>query len=460
MAKLVRKTVTAAAKAGKSRGRAAKAAASPVGGPNSAKWLELSSKFEAGCMSQQAAIVLDRGEGVKLWDVDGREYIDWTSGVLVTNVGHCHPKLVKAVQDQVARLMNVYDFPTPPRLELARRLVQLMPSNLNRAFLLTTGSEATEAAMRLAKRYTGRNGIISFWGGFHGRTLGAMSVGGKMSGKRGFGQMVPGVTFSPYAYCYRCPFDTTCDKCDFMCASWLDKVVATASSGDIAGLIIEPYQGASGFIIPPKGFLPRVQQWCQDNDVLFILDEVQASFGRTGKMFALEHENLRPNMLCLGKGIGSGVTTAALMSEQRIFQCLTPGEMSSTHGGNPVCTAGSLAVLDIFKEEKLEDNSAEIGEYMLGRFQKMQRKSRYLGDVRGMGLVMGLEFVKDKKSKEPDAELTVEIINRCVANGLLVGRVGFYGNVIRVAPPLVITRDQAAQSCDIMEKVLAELNGD
>lgn len=451
MANVARKSVSAAGKGSGS--------ADVVSGPKSAELLKVSRDYEAGCMSQQAAVVLERGEGVRLWDVDGREYIDWTSGVLVTNVGHCHPKLVKAVQDQVARLMNVYDFPTPPRLELARRLVELMPENLNRAFLLTTGSEATEAAIRLAKRYTGRNGLMAFWGGFHGRTLGAMSAGGKMTGKRGFGQMVPGVTFSPYAYCYRCPFGTTCDKCDFMCASWLDKVVANASSGDIGALIIEPYQGASGFIIPPEGFLTRVQQWCKDNDVLFILDEVQASFGRTGKMFALEHENLRPNMLCLGKGIGSGVTTAALMSEQRLFECLSPGEMSSTHGGNPLCTAGSLAVLDIFKEEKLEDNSAEIGRHMLERFRKMQRNSKYLGDVRGQGLVMGLEFVKDKKTKEPDAALTMEIINRCVSHGLLMGRVGFYGNVIRVAPPLVINRDQAERSCDILEGVLAELNG-
>lgn len=451
MAKVARKTVTASRKVSKST--------TPVSGPKSAKLLEISAQYEAGCMSQQAAIVLDRGEGVLLWDVDGRQYIDWTSGVLVTNVGHCHPKLVKAVQDQVARLMNVYDFPTPPRIELARRLVEIMPRHLNRAFLLTTGSEATEAAIRLAKRYTGRNGLISFWGGFHGRTLGAMSAGGKMSGKRGFGQMMPGVNFSPYAYCYRCPFDSTCDKCDFKCVSWLDKVVANASTGDVGALIVEPYQGASGFIIPPAGFLPRVEQWCKANDVIFILDEVQASFGRTGKMFALEHEKLKPNLLCLGKGIGSGVTTAALMGEQRIFQCLSPGEMSSTHGGNPLCTAGSLAVLDIFKEEKLEENSAEIGKYMLERFQKMQRKSKYLGDVRGQGLVMGLEFVKDKKTKEPDAALTVEVINRCVARGLLVGRVGFYGNVIRCAPPLVINRDQAAQSCDIMDAVLTELNG-
>lgn len=432
-------------------------ASSKVTGPKSAQWLKLSRQFEAGCMSQQAPIVLDHGKGVMLWDVDGKAYYDWTSGVLVTNCGHSHPRMIEAIARQAATLMNVYDFPTPPRLELARRLVGLSPKHLNRCFLVTTGSETTEAALRLAKRYTDRNEIMSFWGGFHGRTLGAMSMGGKASGKKGFGTLMPGVVFSPYAYCYRCPFQMIYPKCDLFCAGWLDHVKKTESTGDIAGLIVEPYQGASGFIVPPKGWLKRVQEWCRSNDVLFILDEVQASFGRTGKMFALEHEHLKPNMLCLGKGIGSGVTTAALMSEERIFACLAPGEMSSTHGGNPLCAAVSLAVLDIFKEEKLEENSATIGRYMLGRFRKMQKACRTLGDVRGQGLVMGLEFVKDKRTKEPAADITVEVINRCVAGGLLVGRVGFYGNVIRVAPPLVITRTEAAKSCDIMEKVLKSL---
>jgi len=431
--------------------------AAGITGPQSRRWLKASREYEARCMSQQAPIVLASGRGVMLRDVDGRDYYDWTSGVLVTNVGHCHPKLVAAICAQADVLLNVYDFPTPPRVELARRMVALMPPHLNRCFLLTTGSEATEAAMRLAKRFGGRNEIVSFWGGFHGRTYGAMSMGGKASGKKGFGTMMPGVLFSPYAYCYRCPFEMTYPKCDLLCANWLDKVKEATSGYDIAGLVVEPYQGASGFIFPPRGWLTRVQEWCRANKVLFILDEVQASFGRTGKMFALEHERLKPNLLCIGKGIGSGVTTAALMGEDRVFACLAPGEMSSTHGGNPLCCAGSLAVLDIFKEERLERNSARVGKYMLGRFKKMERQCRYLGDARGMGLVMGLEFVADKATKEPSAAITVEVINRCAARGLLVGRVGWFGSVIRVAPPLVIAMDEAEKSCDIMEKVLRSL---
>jgi len=428
-----------------------------ITGPQSARWLKVSRKYEARCMGQQAPIVLDRGRGTRLWDVDGKEYIDWTSGVLVTNVGHCHPKLVAAIQEQASRLMNVYDFPTPPRVELARRLVKLLPSNLDKAFLLTTGSEATEAAIRLAKRHTGRNEIISFWGAFHGRTYAAMSAGGKASGKKGFGTMMPGLLYCPYPYAYRNPFGGSGGDVGRQCLEWLDKVVGATSSGDVAALIIEPYQGAAGFVFPPRGFLTGLQQWCKANDVLLILDEVQSSYGRTGKMFALEHENLRPDMVCIGKGIGSGVTTAALVSEERIFSCLGPGEMSSTHGGNPLCTAASLAVLDIFEEENLVANSARVGRYMLGRFRKMQKQSKCLGEARGMGLVMGLEFVKDKRTREPAPEVTVEVINRAAAKGLLIGRVGIHGNVIRVAPPLVITKAEAEKSCDIMAKVLKGL---
>lgn len=428
-----------------------------VTGPKSAGWLRLSDRYESGCTSQQAPVVLERGEGAHLWDVDGKEYIDWTSGVLVTNVGHCHPRLVAAIQQQAARLMNVYDIPTPPRVTLAQRLVKLMPKHLNRAFSLTTGSETTEAAIRVAKRFTGRNEILSFWGAFHGRTYAAMSVGGKTAGKNRFGTVMPGVLFAPYAYCYRCPLKMTYPGCDMYCIDYIDEVVAAESTGDVAALIVEPYQGAAGFVFPPDGWLKRLEGWAKANDVLFILDEVQASFGRTGKMFAFEWEDLKPHFVCIGKGIGSGATTAALVGEGRIFDALSPGELGSTHGGNPLCSAAGCAVLDIFEEEHLERNALKVGKYMMGRFRKMERTRKHLGQARGRGLVMGLELVRDRKTKEPAPDLTMEAIYRCAARGLLIGRVGIHGNVIRVAPPLVIRPSDAEKSCDVMEKVLREL---
>ncbi len=426
-------------------------------GPKSAEYLEMSDQYEAGATSRQQPFVWDHAEGYRIWDVDGNEYIDWTSGVLVTNVGHCHPRHVEAIQKQVGRLMNPYDFPTPERVTLAKRLVEITPENLNACFMLTTGSEATEAAMRMAKRFTGRHEIISFYGGFHGRTGMAMSAAGKQGTKYHYGPTLTGHIQSPYPYCYRCPFDREPSSCGFKCLAFLDLVVKTQTTGDIAAVITEPYQGGGGFIFPPEGWLSELQAWCEENEVLFILDEVQSSFGRTGKMFAAEHEDLRPNFLPLGKGIGSGIPTSCLMTEQRIMEVFDRGEASSTTGGNPVSCAAAHAVLDIMEEENLVENSAKMGEYMKGRLKELEAKSNYVGDVRGMGLVMGMEFVKDSETKEPAPEIMWEVIEGCAREGLCCGAVGFYGNVIRVAPPLVIDQDGAEESCDIMERVVMSL---
>jgi 4-aminobutyrate aminotransferase len=429
----------------------------PLPGPRSREYLALSEQVEPRCMTQQAPIVWESAQGCVVRDVDGNTYLDFTSGVLVTNVGHCHPKHVQRIQEAVARLMNCYDFPTADRVTLAKRLVDLMPDNIDQAFLLTTGSEATEAAMRVAKRFTGRHEIIAFYGGFHGRTYGAMSMAGKTGTKKHFGPVMPGVIHTPFPYCFRCPFRKKPEDCNLFCLEFMDTVIAAESTGDLAALIIEPYQGGAGFIFPPEGYLTRLQSWCQEHDVVFILDEVQSSFGRTGTMFAFEWEDLKPNLICLGKGIGSGMPTAALMCESRIMASLEPGEMSSTTGGNPLSCAAGLAVLDIFEEEDLVANANKIGNYLRQRFLQMQAHSDFLGDVRGRGLVMGLEFVTDRRTNTPSPEITMEVIHRCCNAGLIVGRVGIYGNVIRVAPPLVMTPDEAEEAADIMEKVLRSL---
>jgi 4-aminobutyrate aminotransferase len=425
-------------------------------GPNSKKFLDESVLYEASPTSQQAPIVWDSASGALIKDVDGNTYIDFTSGVLVTNVGHCHPKLVDRVQKAVAKLMNCYDFTTPERVTVAKRLVEVAPENLDVAFMVTTGSDATEAAMRIAKRYTGRFEILSFYGGFHGRTGAAMSAAGTTGTKKLYGPVMPGAIQAPYAYCYRCPFKCKPETCDFLCVDFLDNVIAAQSTGSLAALIVEPYQGSSGFIFPPEGYLTRLQEWAKSKDILFILDEVQASFGRTGKMFALEWENLRPNLLCLGKGLGSGIPAAAVLAESRITKSLATGELSSTNGGNPVSCAAALAVLDIMAEENLCENALKVGPYLLERFKAVQKDVDILGDVRGKGLVIGLEFVTDKESKTPSGEIAAEVIRRCCQNGLVIGRVGSHGHILRVAPPLVITMEQAEEAADIMEKVLRE----
>lgn len=427
-------------------------------GPKSLQYLEYSRKYEPRSMSDQVPIVWKRAEGVVIQDVDGNLFIDFTSGVLVTNIGHCHPKYVREIKEQAEELYNCYDFVNPWRAMLAKKLVEITPENLGKAFILTTGSETIEAAIKLARRYKTGYEIISFYGAFHGRTYGGMSVGGKMGVKKGFGPTIPGTIHVPFPYCYRCAWDKTFPECEYWCFQALDWAVETQSTGEIAALITEPYQGGAGSIIPPPGYLKKLEEWCKAHDILFILDEVQSSFGRTGYMFALEREGLRPNLLCLGKGIGSGVPLSALVGEAEIMNVLEPGSMSSTYGGNPLSARAGLAAIDIIEKENLVNNAAVVGEHMLKRFKEIQNKSPVLGDVRGQGLVLGLEIVRDKKTKEPAPDITKRIIDSCFRRGLvLIAPIGFYGNVIRIAPPLVISQDMADKGIDIIESVLMEI---
>jgi len=428
-----------------------------IPGPRSAELLKISKKYEPPCMADQVPVVWDHGQGVWVTDVDGNEYLDFTSGVLVTNLGHSHPVHVKAIQEQAARLMNCYSFPTPERVTLSERLVRILPDNLDEIFLLTSGSEATGAALRIAKRFTGKHEILSFSGGFHGRTYGPMSVSGSLGTRRKFGPALPGGVIAPYAYCYRCFYDKTYPDCDLYCLKMLDRVINSCSSGDMGAVITEPYQGGAGFIFPPEGWLKALEKWARERNLLLIVDEVQSSFGRTGKMFMIEWEDVRPNMLCLGKGIGSGMPASALAGESRIFAAMSPGEMSSTCGGNPLASAASHAVLDVMAQEKLPENARKVGEVVFARFKELQRKHPALGDVRGKGLVMGLEIVADQTQRTPAPELTQKIIYKCGEYGLLLGKVGLHGNVIRIAPPLVITEEEAEIGLRIIDTVLTEL---
>jgi len=418
-------------------------------------WLDLSERFEPGCANWQAPVVWDHGRGAEIWDVEGKHYFDWTSGVLVTNVGHAHPHLAEAISGQAGRLLNTFDFPTPQRLTLAQKIIEAMPPHLDKVIFMTTGAEAMDASLRIARRYTQKFEIVAFWGGFHGRSYGPMSVTGLAKIKRHFGPMVPGTILAPYPYCYRCPFEKAYPECDIFCLTFLDKVVETESSGYLGGVIVEPYQGTSGFVFPPPGYMRRLEEWAKKRGLVFILDEVQSSYGRTGKMWALEHENLKPDVLCLGKGIGSGAPIAAVVSTTEIFSCLSTGEMSSTMGGNPLSCAGALAVLEIMAEERLVEKAASNGEYLKNHLLRLMKKFSFIGDVRGMGLVYGIEFVKDRTTKEPAADLAREVVLKCVANGLMCGKLGIYGNVMRVAPPLVITKEQIDKSVAILESVLS-----
>ena len=429
-------------------------------GPKAKQFLEDTTRYEPRSMSEQAPVVWDRAWRCYVQDVDGNVFLDFTSGVLVANAGHSHPKLVAEMRDQADRVVNCYDFVNPYRPALAKKLVEITPPNLDKAFILTTGSEATEAAVKLARRYTGRKEIISFQGCFHGRTYGAMSLGGKRSGAgtKGFGPFLPGFVQAPFAFCYRCVFDKTYPSCDTYCADYLDWFAETETEGDIAAVITELYQGGAGSIIPPKEWMQKVARWCKERDIVFILDEVQASFGRTGKMFGFEHYDVTPNLLCLGKGISSGLPVAALVGESRIMDVLSPGTMSSTHGGNALGSRVALKNIEVILEEGMVENAAAVGDYMEQRCKAMEARYEFLGEARCMGLVLGLEIVRSKTSKEPAPDLAKEIVDRCYRKGvLMIAPIGLYGNVLRIAPPLVITEEEAKVGCDILEEVLEEV---
>ncbi len=426
-------------------------------GPRTKELFERWGKSEAQCTGYQAKVCWDSGNGVVVTDVDGNRFLDWTSGVLVTNVGHSHPHLVKAVQAAAAKLMNNYECLNEPRVLAAEKLVAILPAHLDRCFFLSTGSEAIEACIRIMKRKTGKFEILSFYGGFHGRTYAALTAGGLSGPKKGYGPTLPGAIRVPFPYCYRCPFRARPETCDLLCLDYVDDAVRANSTGSLAGVVVEAYQGASGFIFAPEGWFTRLEEWIRSRDLLFALDEVQSGFGRTGKMFAMEWEMLTPDLVALGKGIGSGMPASAVAARADVIGVLGSGEMSSTMGGNPVACAAVVAVVEIFEKEKLEVNALRIGALMKSRLEKIQEKCPYVGDVRGRGLVMGVELVRDKQTKEPAPELTRRLIDVAAQNGLLIGSVGIFGNVIRVAPPLVINEDEAVESLDLFEKSLAML---
>jgi 4-aminobutyrate aminotransferase-like enzyme len=429
----------------------------PLPGPRSKELFTRWARVEAQCAGYQAQVAWDHASGVVVTDADGNTFIDWTSGVLVTNVGHCHPDLVKAVQEVSRKLLNNYECLHESRVEAAEKLISVLPPFLDKCFFLTTGSETTEAALRIMKRKSGKFEIISFYGGFHGRTYAALSAGGLPGPKKGYGPTIPGSIRVPFPYCYRCPFRADPATCDMLCLDYIEDAVRANSTGSLAGLIVEPYQGAAGFIFPPQGWLTRLEQWLRGRGLLFTLDEVQSSFGRTGKFWALEWEALTPDLVCIGKGIGSGVPASAVAARGEVIGVLGPGEMSSTLGGNPLASAAVSAVVDIMRRERLEENALRMGALMKSRLLEMMEKSPYVGDVRGLGLVMGVELVKDKKTKEPAPDLTRKLIDLAADLGLLIGSVGVFGNVIRVAPPLVITEAEAHESLDIFEEAVSRL---
>jgi len=399
---------------------------------------------------------MDRGQGADVWDLDGHRFLDFCAGIAVCSTGHSHPKVVQAIQDQAARFIHMSgtDFYYRPEIELAERLNVLAPmAGSTRVFLTNSGAESVEAAFKLARYHTRRPRTLAYISAFHGRTMGALSLtASKAVQREGFAPLVPGVTHVPYPYCYRCPFGQDYPSCDLYCASYIEETVLRSfcPPQEIAALFAEPIQGEGGYVVPPPGYWQRIRELCDRHGILLVMDEIQSGMGRTGEMFAIEHWDTEPDIITLAKGIASGMPLGAIIAREPVMNW-QPGSHGTTFGGNPVCCAAALATLDVL-EDGLIENAARQGAYMLGALRDMQTRYAAMGDVRGKGLMIAVEWVKDRESKERAPELRNQIIQECYLRGMLV--LGCGQNNLRFSPPLTVTRTEVDEALEILESAL------
>lgn len=379
---------------------------------------------------------LVKGEMQYLYDHTGKQYLDCFAGVSVVNCGHCHPEITKAICDQVNTLQHTCTiYLTENIVKLAERLAQITPGRLQKTFFCSSGTEANEGAALLASIYTGKQEFISLRQGLHGRTKLTMSLTG-LSMWRTDTSPVGGISFAPNAYCYRCPYGKTHPECDLACANEIETVIKTATSGQVAAFIAEPIQGNGGIITPPPGYFKRVKEILDKYNILLIIDEVQTGFGRTGKMFAIEHYGVEPDIMTMAKALGNGVPVGAFTARAEIADTYTrPG--ASTLGGNPVTSAAALATIDVITKNNLPMRSAELGEYLKCGLLELQKKYPLIGDIRGHGLMIGAELVN--KDKSPAAKQLDSILEQMKDRGFLFGKNGPERNVMAFQPPLVIT---------------------
>jgi 4-aminobutyrate aminotransferase len=404
-------------------------------------------------------LVAARGEGSIVEDVDGNRFLDFNAGIAVVATGHCHPRVVAAIRDQAGKLLHMSgtDFYYENMVALAEKLAALAPGEVpRRVYFGNSGTEAIEAALKMSRYYTGRQQFISFFGSFHGRTMGALSLtGSKNVQKKGFSPLVPGVHHVPYPNCYRCPYNKTPDVCAVDCVRHIEDVVIKhlVPSDEIAAIFVEPVQGEGGYVVPPQQFFDELQALAQRHRILLVFDEVQSGMGRTGKMFAAEHFDAVPDILTLAKGIASGMPLSATVARAEIMSW-KPGAHASTFGGNPVCISAALATIELLEQELL-DNAAAIGAYIRDRIRDWPARFPIVGDTRGLGLMIGIEIVRDQRTKERAPEMRDRLETLAFERGLLI--LGCGPNSIRLCPPLVVTRDQAAFAVDTLEECLAIL---
>jgi 4-aminobutyrate aminotransferase/(S)-3-amino-2-methylpropionate transaminase len=408
-----------------------------------------------GFVKRVEPVVADHGDGALLYDADGTEYIDCFAGISVTNAGHHNPKVHAAAMAQADKLVHAcsYVYHVPSVGALAEKLAEITPGKLQKTFFGNGGAEAIEGAFRLAKRFSGKREFVAIESSFHGRSFATLSVTGNSARKKGGGPYMPGVAFVPTPYCYRCFAETTPDKCDMLCARRVGEVMRLHLSGDVCAFIAEPVMGEGGIIVPPDDYFKRVKKTLDDEGVLFIADEVQSGFGRTGKMFAIEHYGVEPDIMTMAKGIADGWPLSAFTARPEIADAFQIGDHLSTFGGNPVSCAAALANI-AFLQDGVIAASAKKGADLKARFENLMMEQALIGDVRGKGLMIGVELVEDRKTKVPASAAAGFVRQYCLEHNLLIGVGGNFGSVLRIQPPLVISPEQIDTTFDTIAAAL------
>lgn len=437
-----------------------------VPGPKSTELLKVRKDNVTDAVAMLAPVFVDRAEGAMVQDVDGNVFLDFVAGIGVLNIGHSHPEVVEAVKAQCDKYfapnLNVFNYEQYPRL--AEKLNEIIPiEGEKQTILVNTGAEADENAIKLARRYTGRTEIICFAGAFHGRSYMTMAMTSKCHPyKTGFGPLPQGVNHFPFPYCYRCPYGLEKGSCDMHCAKMFEEsfFLEYVAPDETAAIILEPVLGEGGFIVPPDEFVQELRRLCDKYGILLIADEIQAGYARTGKMFGCEHWSVRPDIVVSAKSVAGGIPVACVTARKDIMEAVSPGELGGTYSGNALATASALKVLEIMERDDYCAKARHIGDMTMKRFQEMKEKYEIIGDARGVGAMLVLEFVKDRATKEPAKTETKAIINECMQNGLVVLGAGVRDNCIRFLMPLVITDEQVNAGLDILEKAIAKIDAE
>lgn len=404
-------------------------------------------------------VVVDHARGHVLVDEDGREFIDCFAGISVTNAGHGNDDVRAAAKAQIDKFVHAgsYVYYNKPVADLAEKMAKIIPGvRMQKTFFANSGAEAIEGAMRLARHFTKKQEFIALQASFHGRTNATLGITGNQGRKLGGGPYPSGITFAPVPYCYRCPLRQTFPKCNLACADAVEDIIRYNTSGNVAAFIAEPVMGEGGIVAPPEGYFKRVKAILEKHGILFIADEVQSGFCRTGKMFAIEHYGVQPDIVTTAKGIANGFPIAGFTARAEIADSFTPGSHLSTFGGNPVSAAAALANIRFMERTKLAKQSAEKGARLMRRLKAMQKKRNAIGDLRGKGLMIGIELVKDRKTRAPWPELAAAVQARCLEAGILIGSGGVHANVLRIQPPLTIDDATLAKVADTIDKAIAK----